>query len=160
LRKELPFEDLYHTISNPHLNRPKTLNLFNSWSAPEEGTAAMARLRLLLLIPLACLTNTLVLAQYSAYNYGFDVTKRVKRQLSQRSTMVVNDKSGSGNVVVRQEIRQLEQDQDLWTLYILGLSMLQFTDQSSPTSYYGLAGLCFLPAIAVEYQRAISDCLS
>jgi tyrosinase len=120
----------------------------------------MARLRLLLLIPLACLAHTLVLAQYSAYNYGFDVTKRVKRQLSQRSAMVVSDKSGSGNVVVRQEIRQLEQDQDLWTLYILGLSMLQFTDQSSPTSYYGLAGLCFPAAISADYQGEISDCLS
>lgn len=110
----------------------------------------MARLRLSSLIPLACLVNTLVLAQHAAYHYGFDVTKRVKRQLSQRSAMVVNDKSGSGDVVVRQEIRQLEQDQDLWTLYILGLSMLQFTDQSSPTSYYGLAGLCVLAAISVD----------
>jgi tyrosinase len=111
----------------------------------------MARLQLSLLIPLVCLTNVLVLAQYSTYNYGFDVTKRVKRQLSQRSAMVVNDKSSSGNVVVRQEIRQLEQDQDLWTLYILGLSMLQFTDQSSPASYYGLAGLCIPAAISVNY---------
>jgi tyrosinase len=100
----------------------------------------MARLRLSLLLSLACLANTLVLAQYSAYNYGFDVKKRAKRQLGRRGAMIVEDKTG-GDIQVRQEIRQLEQDQDLWTLYILGLSMLQYTDQGSPMSYYGLAGL-------------------
>jgi tyrosinase len=101
----------------------------------------MVRLRLTLLLSLVSLAKTLALTQYAAYDHGFDVNKRVKRQLARRSEVAVQDRTG-GDIVVRQEIRQLEQDQDLWTLYILGLSMLQFTDQSSPTSYYGLAGLC------------------
>jgi tyrosinase len=103
----------------------------------------MVRLRLTLLISLTSLANIFVLGQYAAYDYGFDVNKRVKRQLARRSEVAVQDRTG-GDIVVRQEIRQLEQDQDLWTLYILGLSMLQFTDQTSPTSYYGLAGLSSL----------------
>ncbi|KAK3300469.1 uncharacterized protein B0H64DRAFT_428534 [Chaetomium fimeti] len=99
----------------------------------------MALLRLPLLLALFCLVDTLVVAQYSAYDYGFNVNKRIKRQLDPRSTMVVQDKTG-GDIHVRQEIRQIEQDRELWTLYILGLSMLQYTDQASPMSYYGLAG--------------------
>jgi tyrosinase len=102
----------------------------------------MARLRLSLLLTLLCFANTLVVAQYSAYNYGFNVKKRVKRQLDRRSTMIVQERTG-GDIQVRQEIRQVEKDQDLWTLYILGLSMLQYTDQASPMSYYGLAGMWF-----------------
>lgn len=102
----------------------------------------MARLRLPLLLTLVWLTSTLVAAQYSAYNYGFDVKKRVKRQLNRRSTMIVQERPG-GDIQVRQEIRQVEKDKEMWTLYILGLSMLQYTDQASPMSYYGLAGLWF-----------------
>ncbi|KAL2172055.1 hypothetical protein VTG60DRAFT_425 [Thermothelomyces hinnuleus] len=97
-----------------------------------------------LLFPIVCLVSALVSAQYSGYDYGFDVKKRVKRQLGQRSAMVVQDKTGS-EIQVRQEIRQLEQDHDLWTLYILGLSMLQYTDQESLVSYYGLAGIRGMP---------------
>ncbi|EAQ93199.1 hypothetical protein CHGG_01434 [Chaetomium globosum CBS 148.51] len=104
----------------------------------------MAHLRLPLLLAFICLANTLVVAQYSAYNYGFDVKKRVKRQLGRRSTMVVQEKIG-GDIQVRQEVRQVEKDQELWTLYILGSSMLQYTDQASPMSYYGLAGIHGMP---------------
>ena len=114
----------------------------------------MACLRLSLLVFLACLAQALALAQHAAYDYGFDVKTRVKRQLARRSDLVVQDKIvGGGDVVVRQEIRQLEQDTDLWTLYILALSMMQFTDQESPTSYYGLAGLCPVATCASEHRR-------
>ena len=103
----------------------------------------MACLRLSLLTFVVCLAQALAFVQYPPYNYGFDVKTRVKRQLGRHSDLVVQDKiAGGGDVVVRQEIRQMEQDTDLWTLYILALSMMQFTDQESPTSYYGLAGLC------------------
>lgn len=110
----------------------------------------MTHLRLAPLLPFLCLTQTLVLAQYTAYDYGFDVKTRIKRsQLDRRAALVVQEKTATATaaaagdvveVLVRPEIRQLEQDTDLWTLYILGLSMMQFTDQASPTSYYGLAG--------------------
>ncbi|KAG7292970.1 hypothetical protein NEMBOFW57_003015 [Staphylotrichum longicolle] len=109
----------------------------------------MARIRLAPLLPFLCLMQALALAQYTAYDYGFDVKTRIKRnQLDRRTGLVVRDKTATAaaaaagdvvEVLVRPEIRQLEQDTDLWTLYILGLSMMQFTDQASPTSYYGLA---------------------
>ncbi|CAK7220176.1 hypothetical protein SBRCBS47491_004101 [Sporothrix bragantina] len=45
----------------------------------------------------------------------------------------------------RQEIRQMEKDTDLWTLYILGLNMMQYTDQSELLSYYQIAGIHGVP---------------
>ncbi|KAK3383259.1 hypothetical protein B0T24DRAFT_661801 [Lasiosphaeria ovina] len=83
-----------------------------------------------------------VLGQYTAYNYGFDVGARVKRDVTQ--PLVVRG-GGEGDLRFRQEVREMEQDQDLWTLYILGLSLLQFTDQSSPTSWYGITGIHGIP---------------
>lgn len=102
----------------------------------------MVPLRLFFILFLVHLGPILVLCQYTAYDYGFDVSTRVKRQLAQRR-LVVRGATGGGEIHVRQEIRALEQDQDLWTLYILGLSMMQYSDQSSPTSWYGITGLCY-----------------
>ncbi|KAK4193361.1 putative tyrosinase [Podospora australis] len=85
-----------------------------------------------------------VLGQHTAYNYGFDVGSRVKRQLAQPLRVVVRGEGG-GVVQVRREIREMEQDQKLWTLYILGVSMMQYTDQSSPTSWYGITGIHGMP---------------
>ncbi|KAL2158078.1 hypothetical protein VTH06DRAFT_4888 [Thermothelomyces fergusii] len=104
----------------------------------------MTRCRMALLFPIFCLASTLVSDQHSSYDYGFDVEKRVRRLLGQGSVVAVQDKTGS-EIQVRQEVRQLEQDHDLWTLYILGLSMLQSTSQGSPVSYYGLAGIHGMP---------------
>ncbi|KAK4251830.1 hypothetical protein C7999DRAFT_27509 [Corynascus novoguineensis] len=104
----------------------------------------MTRFHFSLLPLFGYLVNALVLAQYSGYDYGFNIEKRIKRQLGRRSAMVVQDRTGD-EVHVRQEIRQLEQDHDLWTLYMLGLSMLQYTDQASPVSHYGLAGIHGMP---------------
>jgi tyrosinase len=81
--------------------------------------------------------------------------------------VTVKERTG-GDIHVRQEIRQLEQDQDMWTLYILGLSMLQFTAQSSPTSWYSIAGLHHPPlyflngihSLPPHTRYIFSDCLS
>ncbi|KAK1752501.1 hypothetical protein QBC47DRAFT_59111 [Echria macrotheca] len=82
-----------------------------------------------------------VLARYGFYDYGFDISQHVKRQIDQPFVVM----GRPGDVQMRQEIRQLEQDKEQWTLYILGLSMLQFTDQSSPMSWYGLTGIHGIP---------------
>lgn len=102
----------------------------------------MARFRLpLALLFLAVFAAHSVLAQYGAYDYGFDAARLIKRQLaSQEPVPVVTGAEGGETIRPRQEIRQLEQDKELWTLYILGLSLMQFTDQSSPVSWYGITG--------------------
>ena len=100
----------------------------------------------MVLLSLTLLAAHSVLAQYGAYDYGFDAEKIIKRQLaSQQPVPVVRGAEDGQTIRLRQEIRQLEQDKELWTLYILGLSLMQFTDQSSPVSWYGITGtyLCY-----------------
>ncbi|GAB1310494.1 tyrosinase [Madurella fahalii] len=102
----------------------------------------MGRLRLSLVISLSCLAQNLVLGQLTGYNYGPEANLRIRRQLSEPPREVVREKN---DVRVRQEIRELEQDRDVWTLYILGLSMMQFTDMSTETSWFGIAGIHGMP---------------
>ncbi|KAL5113579.1 hypothetical protein ACEQ8H_008527 [Pleosporales sp. CAS-2024a] len=48
----------------------------------------------------------------------------------------------NGNVPVRRDIRDLAENYpEQWTLYLLGLSSLQWEDQGDPLSYYGLASI-------------------
>lgn len=96
----------------------------------------MGRLRLPLVLSLLCLAQVLVLAQPVSYNFGPEANARIRRQVSQRE--VVREKS---DIRVRQEIRELEKDQDVWNLYLLGLSMMQSTDMQSQTSWFSIAGL-------------------
>lgn len=99
----------------------------------------MGRLRLSLAVPLLCLAQSLVVGQLTGYNYGPEANLRIRRQLTQPPREVVGEKN---DIRVRQEIRELEQDRDVWTLYILSLSMMQFTDMSTETSWFGISGLC------------------
>jgi tyrosinase len=46
-----------------------------------------------------------------------------------------------GSLVSRQEIRTMLQDQDLFTLYILGLERFQQVDESDPLSWYQISGI-------------------
>jgi len=46
-----------------------------------------------------------------------------------------------GSAVARQEIRTMLQDQDLFTLYVLGLERFQQVDESDPLSWYQIAGI-------------------
>ena len=94
----------------------------------------------MLLVLLLCVFQG-VTGQYSAYNYGFDVENHIKRQV-QPQQLVLRGISVSDleDLPIRKEIRDLQQDDDQWTLYLLGLSMMQFTNQSDPTSWYGITG--------------------
>jgi hypothetical protein len=73
---------------------------------------------------------------YSSYDYGSQ-----KRPVSKRQSSIIQTTGVKNNgVQSRQEIRQLEQNTMLWTLYILGLDMLQYTDQNDELSWYQIAG--------------------
>lgn len=91
-------------------------------------------------------------AHRGAYDYGFDVSRQLnKRQFGEP---IVVKGWGSDNVQVRQEIRELERDRELWTLYLLGVSLMQFSDQSSLTSWYSLTGMpCPRPASTLHGER-------
>ncbi|KAK3943651.1 hypothetical protein QBC46DRAFT_306734 [Diplogelasinospora grovesii] len=100
----------------------------------------------LALIALGSLAHVVV-GQYSSYNYGFDIARRVKRDLRDVPQPLIVRGAGQaeGRIALRREIRDLQQDEDQWTLYILGLSLLQYMDQTTPTSWYGITGIHGIP---------------
>lgn len=95
---------------------------------------------LLSLSILCCCVSSLVVA--TSYNYGFDVTKAMKAKRQSGGIVVTKGMpiNRDGTIPVRVEIRDLQQDPDKWALYILAMDMMQFTDQSDETSWYGILG--------------------
>ncbi len=96
------------------------------------------------------------------YDYGFDVSSVVRRQ-TQAPFVVTGLGRVNGSLPARVEIRALQQDEDKWTLYLLGLSMMQYTDQSQPLSWYQIAGtyawpLPMLPFFA-SAPSLVNQCL-
>lgn len=74
-----------------------------------------------------------------SYDYGFDAAKLVKRQT--REPIIVGKlPSVNGSIPIRQEIRQMRQNPYKWNLFVLSLSMLQYTDQNDELSWYQIAG--------------------
>ncbi|KAI9739853.1 MAG: hypothetical protein M1818_004909 [Claussenomyces sp. TS43310] len=80
---------------------------------------------------------------------------RVKRQ-SQAEYPVTGLGQGSasnGSMPIRKEIRQLQQQNDTWTLYLLGLDWMQYSSQTDQLSWYqitGIHGRPFIPWNGVE----------
>lgn len=115
---------------------------------------------LCILCILCCCIISLALGQ--SYNYGFDVTRayNTKRQLGENLIITTGMPVGSGPVPVRPNIRDLQKDPDKWALYILALDMMQWTDQSQPTSWFSITGMLhcavFLPR-PVDNPNLLSD---
>lgn len=79
--------------------------------------------------------------QFSSYDYGFDVAPLMRRQDSQ-PVVVSRLVTVNGSLPVRPEIRQMKRDVHRWTLYLLALSMMQYTDQDQELSWYQITGVC------------------
>jgi len=79
---------------------------------------------------------------FGPYDYGIDRNTILKRQSS--NSLAVNGvhtRTGpNGSLPLRLEIRDLEKDNNTWTLYLLGLDMLQSKNQTEMLSWYSLAG--------------------
>jgi hypothetical protein len=80
---------------------------------------------------------------FSSYDYGIDRRKIIKRQSSTpfATTGIQTGSGPNASTPLRLEIRDLELDPTTWTLYILGLDMLQYTDQAEVLSWYQITGL-------------------
>lgn len=99
------------------------------------------------------------LGQSISYDYGFDAKKRMAKRQSQEAPFVVSGPDNRGVVIPRREVRDIEQDEDLWTLYMLGLDYMQKNvEQDDPLSWYGLTGLCFVLGPFLKESRLVTDC--
>ncbi|KAF6810967.1 tyrosinase precursor [Colletotrichum sojae] len=85
-------------------------------------------------------------ASLSTYNYGFDARKLAKRQ-TKEPIVVSKLPLINGTVPLRPEVRQMKQNPYKWNLYLLSMSMLQYTDQDEELSWYQIAGIHGVPFV-------------
>ncbi|ESZ91618.1 hypothetical protein SBOR_7980 [Sclerotinia borealis F-4128] len=88
------------------------------------------------------------------YDYGVDIGALLKRDVTHISTTGVPYTGSSASIPVRQEIRDLEKDADLWELYILGVSMMQTINQSDIRSWYQISGIHGRPYLPYDGVQA------
>ncbi|KAI9646358.1 hypothetical protein NHQ30_004348 [Ciborinia camelliae] len=88
------------------------------------------------------------------YDFGLDMGALLKRDGTNIPTTGVPYNGSDESIPVRQEIRDLEKNQDLWELYILGLSMMQTMDQSDMHSWYQVAGIHGRPYLPYDGVQA------
>jgi len=72
--------------------------------------------------------------------YGPRSHSHIQKRSFSQSSIVGSLPLVDGQPPQRVEIRDLEKDNDLWNLYILALSWMQYTAQDSPFSWYQIAG--------------------
>ena len=83
------------------------------------------------------------LSQAQSYDYGTARSKILKRQ-SPAPLVVTGVQTGagpSGSAPLRYEVRDLQKDDTTWTLYILGLDVMQNIPQTDLHSWYQIAGI-------------------
>lgn len=82
-----------------------------------------------------------ILATAQPYNYGADIQSLTRRQdTSDRVVIKPLPIIRNGTMPLRYEIREMKADRYKWDLFILALSMLQYTSQDDPRSWYQIAG--------------------
>ncbi|TGO50344.1 hypothetical protein BOTNAR_0396g00080 [Botryotinia narcissicola] len=88
------------------------------------------------------------------YDYGVDMGALLKRDVTPMPTTGVSFNSSNSSIPVRQEIRDLQKNADLWELYILGVSMMQTINQSDIRSWYQIAGIHGKPYLQYDGVQA------
>ncbi|KAL2680998.1 hypothetical protein Neosp_008601 [[Neocosmospora] mangrovei] len=87
-----------------------------------------------------------ILATAQPYNYGADIQSLTRRQEA-NARVVIKPLPiiRNGTMPLRYEIREMKADRYKWDLFILALSMLQYTSQDDPRSWYQIAGIHGVP---------------
>lgn len=99
----------------------------------------------------------LVLAK--SYDYGINVTEEIKAKRASSGSILVTTGMplrSNGSVPVRYEIRDLQKNTDKWSLYILALDLMQYTDQSVISSWFSISSA--LHRQILMPSRIFSDC--
>lgn len=108
-------------------------------------------LKLLLVLSAASASFADLKTDFPRYRYNTPMSHIHRRQNgSQNQTLgyfpvtgVLQRDLSNGSLPIRREIRELEKDQDLWTLYLLGLDYMQASEQDDPLSWYKIMGEVF-----------------
>lgn len=95
----------------------------------------------------------------TSYDYGLNITEGLRAKRASDGNLVVTKGMplrSNGSVPVRYEIRDLQRDSDKWSLYLLALDLMQFTDQSVPTSWFQISGGLH-SQVSMSLRAGISD---
>ncbi|POS84884.1 hypothetical protein EPUL_005609 [Erysiphe pulchra] len=80
---------------------------------------------------------------FPSYDYGIISPLITARQIP--TSFVTRGTFGgegpNGSIPLRREVRDLEKDEDSWTLFILGMDQMQHVNQNERSSWYSLAGI-------------------
>lgn len=90
------------------------------------------------------------------YNYAHGVPMTLEKRQIDQSPFTTGLPLVNGSIPIRVEIRQMQKYHEQWTLYLLALSWLQYTDQEDAYSWYRLAGMC--PASHWCFSTAHRQC--
>lgn len=104
--------------------------------------------KLLLLLSAGATALKLSPPAFPRYEYSSHVSHIHSRQDGRQNqtlgyypvTGVLDRELKNGSLPVRREIREMEKNEDLWTLYLLGLDFMQATQQEDPASWYKIMG--------------------
>jgi tyrosinase len=91
-------------------------------------------------------------APTNEYGYG---TKHYRRDAAPADFFAVTGPKANGSVPLRKEIRELQKDTTMWTLYILALDMLQYTNQSDMLSWYQIGGIHGEPFVPWDNVQSV-----
>ncbi|KAI0136498.1 hypothetical protein BJ170DRAFT_677371 [Xylariales sp. AK1849] len=106
---------------------------------------------------LLLLLSTSLVVSHSGqrYDYGKNVDYVFqKREVNQSA--IVGSLPFNGSMPLRPEVRELEKNHEMWSLYILALSWMQWMDQTEPSSWYGITGIHGAPFADYGGVRALS----
>ncbi|KAI1177506.1 Di-copper centre-containing protein [Nemania sp. FL0916] len=84
---------------------------------------------------------------FRGYDYGHGTGFHIHKRDFGQSSIVGSLPLVDGKPQPRLEIRELQKHDDLWNLYILALSWMQYTPQDSPFSWYQIAGIHGAPGL-------------
>ncbi|KAG5918288.1 hypothetical protein E4U42_006925 [Claviceps africana] len=83
---------------------------------------------------------------HDPYDFGVGVRRLTRRDDSPNPIVVRRLPTPSnGTLPLRMEVRSMRDNNYKWDLFILGLSMFQFTSQDDPLSWYQIAGIHGVP---------------
>lgn len=79
---------------------------------------------------------------HGPYNYGATASNLLLKRQNIFETIVITNLTSASEIdpPARMELRELKKDSYKWNLYLLALSMFQWTEASRPDSWYQIAG--------------------
>ena len=92
-------------------------------------------------------------------SYSGQVFPNMRMHPTQNSTLISVVGVSGDKLASRKEIRVLKDDEDLWNIYLLGLSRLEDVDGDDPMSFYQIAAIHGQPYVQWDNNGRCDNCI-